>query len=148
MQRAGNWLAQDGRKRLKDRDSEVSIGRLARSLQTIASKQAFVIGSVLPYARMQQQGGTIKAKKQFLAIPLKLELARRRVWPRHLKEGTLRFILGKDGRAWLKNVEKDELWYRLVNEVTLEPEPYLVESPEFFRVVKDLVLRKMRRVFG
>ena len=61
-----------------------------------------VFGSLseLPYAAMHDTGGTIKAKKKYLAIPLN-KGARNRGWPRDWPADELSFGFSKSGHAFL-----------------------------------------------
>jgi phage gpG-like protein len=86
MQNVGKFVINEGRANLKARGSRISNGRLAKSLQAAAYKRSVTIGSVLPYARIQQEGGVVRPRKRKrLAIPLQLDLAKKHVWPKHVK---------------------------------------------------------------
>lgn len=154
MDQVGRWLVRDARKRLESRKSKVSIGRLAKSLTHKAYKKAVTITSVLPYARVQQQGGTILPRRvKHLAIPMKTDLARTHTWPKMLSTRTKSMMFVRPVRGGklglFKRLENGgvELWYLLVKRVRIPGRPYLVKSKALVRYMRGLVIRKYERAW-
>jgi len=145
MDEVGKWLLTDARRRLEARGSDVSTGRLAKSLTHHPYKTAVTVSSVLPYARIQQEGGTVKPKKRKrLAIPLRLDLARSHTWPKHWKAGRLACVV-IDGKLFLKDTKTDELVYLLVKKVKIKGRPYLVRSRALNLLLEKLMAAKMAK---
>jgi len=144
LEDTAEWLLRSAVERLQSRDTPgFQSGRLIRSLSeggdgNIAEygEHSVSVGSNLPYARKQHEGGTIlpTPPRKALAIPINERLRTDGVYPRDLDPSRelLTLITDKDtGRAYL--VAKDEIpgygtgvMYRLVSSVTLPPRPYLL----------------------
>jgi hypothetical protein len=85
-------------------------------------------GQPIRYARLQEEGGTVNAKRgRYLAIPLN---------PAKTPAGVARYdsprVLGdqlffhmKGGKAYLINKSTAKAWYRLKESVTIKARPYL-----------------------
>jgi phage gpG-like protein len=159
MKLTGDWLITDAKQRLSGRNSEVSIGRLAKSLNARAYRTAVTIFSVLAYARVQQEGGEIRPKKKYLAIPLNLSDRRAHVWPRMISGQpgvSLRFVpLGPDKALLIysrkqvsgkrhKAVAGYARWL-LLRKVKIPARPYLVKSAELIRYLQGLLAEKVRK---
>lgn len=146
MDKVGAWLVQDARRRLADRGSKYPTGRLAKSLTAKAYKRAVTISSVLPYARIQQEGGTVKSKRPggYLAIPLMARERRNKAWPRHWKSTLVPIKSG--GKLFLLSTKFNELVYRLVQQVTIPGRPYLVKSAELVRFMRETIADRLRKV--
>lgn len=106
MQQVGAFVIKEAQANLKARRSKVSNGRLAKSLQAKPYRMAVTIGSVLPYARIQQEGGVVRPRKRKrLAIPLQDDLAKKHVWPKHVKPenifrvGNILYLVRKKRKA-------------------------------------------------
>jgi len=129
MAALGLWMTRDARRRLKARGSEDASGALGKSLTFTPAKDRVTIGSQLAYAAVQQLGHEgIRAKppRQRLAIPLQSHLRRRHVWPSDLPEDELHFGgWSRAGNPLLRDSEEKPA-YVLVEQVAIEPEPYLV----------------------
>lgn len=90
--------------------------------------------SDLPYAQIQDQGGTIRSKKGAsgaLAIPLKSSSAAKNQWPREWPADTL-FVYRdkKKNQAFLAEArgKRLKLHYILVKSVDIEPKDYINEA--------------------
>ena len=85
-------------------------------------------GQPIRYARLQEQGGTVNAKRgRYLAIPLDPAKTPRGV-PRYDSPrvlGNQLFFHMKDGKAYLINKSTVKAWYRLKESVTIKARPYL-----------------------
>jgi len=147
MDLVGRWLVRDGRRRLAARVDEYSTGRLGKSLKHKAFKRAVTVTSVQPYARIQQEGGTVKSKRPggYLAIPLQAREKRNKAWPRHWKS-PLVCIKAKSGKLYLLSTKFNQLVYRLIQQVKIPARPYLVKSPELVRLLRSVIARKLDRV--
>jgi hypothetical protein len=159
MAKTGDYLLEDAKRRLAARNSPVSIGRLAKSLRRKAYKMAVTVASVLAYARVQQEGGTIYPKRgKMLAIPLRVEDARIHLWPRMVagKPGVSLFVVKLGPKVILMyrkehtkgkkagTVEQYPRWL-LVPKVTLKGDkPYLVKSPQLIQYMRTLIANKVR----
>lgn len=147
LQRMGLWLRRDGQRRLRARSVKPvygkSTGKLSKSLTlAVEGDKTVYVGSALPYAAIQQVGGTVRPKTvKCLAIPTQKSLARSGVWPRDWPRGALRFVPNNKGGnvvGWLFGRHagvkraKDEMMYMLVRQSKIPGEAYLVpESNEF-----------------
>lgn len=156
MQMVGDWLVRDGRARLFNRPGrmhEGRMGRLEKSLKAKAFKRSVTITSVLPYARIQQEGGTVHSSRPngMLAIPLMAREKRNHAWPRHWKSDSL-FPIRLDGRLFLakwagkRAVGKTfDLVYLLVRSVTIPARPYLVKSRALLDYMRQVIVAKLNR---
>jgi len=152
MDQVGKWLIRDARRRLAARRSKVSTGRLAKSLKHKPYKAAVTISSVLPYARIQQEGGTVRPRKRkYLAIPLRLHLARSHTWPKHWQPDRLACIR-VGSKLYLQDTKTGAIVYRLVKQAKIPGRPYLVRSRALERLLEQLLAAKitktLRWVFG
>jgi hypothetical protein len=171
MEKTGDWLLEDARKRLAQRKSKWPTGRLGKSLVRKAFKFAATIISSRPYARIQQEGGVVRSKRPggMLAIPLREKEGRSHTWPKMWtrKDGSNPlFVLRDGGKAFLAVREKQydtvtsktgkqrrkytgedkiELIYRLVPWVRIKGRPYLIKSPELIRYMRTLIVQKWER---
>lgn len=141
---------------IKDR---VTTGALARSIQTVNDAQKGRVFTNLVYARVQQEGGTIKAKnKKYLAIPNPKNTALRRSgkWPRDFPKGTFNFITSEGGNGLLVWAEKlgkgkrrkgklgsqiGEVAFILRRYVRIPQRRYLLATEEDTRFYADQILR-------
>jgi len=147
MKQVGAWVVEDARKRLAARGSKYMRGRLAKSLKEHPYQQAVTISSVQPYARIQQEGGTVRPRKSngYLAIPLQDREKRNHAWPRHWSS-PLVFIQARDGRKYLLSTKFQQLVYVLVKQVRIPGRPYLVKSAELIRYMRTLIANKLRQL--
>lgn len=149
MLAVGRWLIGDARQRLAARGSRTSTGRLGRSLQAKAFRNTVTISSTLPYAGIQQRGGTVRPRKRkMLAIPIQEDLARRHVWPKHVppeqlyRVGNILMFIRKRRYKGQARGEAVPGW-RLVKQATIKARPYLVKSAELLDFVRALIGRKI-----
>lgn len=144
LEDTAEWLLRSAVRRLQSRDTRgVQSGRLIQSLSeggdgNIAKygEHSVSVGSSLPYARKQHEGGTIlpTPPRKALAIPINERLKAEGRYPRDIDPSRelMTLITDEDtGRAYL--VAKDEIpgygsgvMYMLVSIVTLPPRPYLL----------------------
>ncbi|GEM_PF-2168258 len=147
MRQVGEYLVDDAEKQLKARDTEYNqyaSGRLLRSLSVHPFKKAVTISSVQPYARIQQEGGTVKSKRPngYLAIPLRAREKKNRAWPRHWKT-PLRVVRSRAGKLFLFSVRFKQIVYRLIRQVTIPARPYLIKSEELLEYMRDLIAARI-----
>jgi len=150
MKKVGDWLIDDADKRLEARDTEYrqyATRRLKKSLRAHPFMRAVTISSVQPYARVQQEGGTIRSKRPngYLAIPMRPTEKRLHIWPRHWKS-VLLCIRREDGKLYLFSVKVKEFVYRLVKSVKIPGRPYLVKSPELIAFMRKLFIAKLSKL--
>lgn len=150
MQKVGEFLVDDAGKRLAARTTDYakfSSGRLLKSLRVHPFTQAVTVSSVQPYARTQQEGGTVKSKRPngYLAIPLRDYDKKNHVWPRHWST-PLSVVKLRDGRLFLKSAKFGQLVYRLIQQVTIPARPYLVKSEALIDYMRKLIARKLDRL--
>ncbi len=70
-----------------------STGKLAKSFTMLLDEMSVVIGSRLPYARIQHFGWVVRPKgHKYLAIPVLPHLRRSGAWPRDLGRDSMRFV--------------------------------------------------------
>ena len=145
MRKTGDFLVRDARKRLSARTGSGSIGRLGKSLKHKAYKRSVTVTSVLPYARIQQEGGTVKSKRPggYLAIPLQAREKRNKAWPRHWKS-TLVCIKAKSGKLYLLSTKFNQIVYRLIQQVKIPARPYLMKSPELIQYMQTVIASKLK----
>lgn len=162
MQQTGDWLVTDAQARLAARNSKTGKGRLAKSLKARPFKQSITIHSALPYAGIQQHGGTILPRvRKWLAIPLRLEDKRVGLWPKHVN--------GRPGvRLWFQKLSANKalLWYAkgrtgggkrgaavaqyprwlLLKRAKVKGRPYLVKSQGLIGFMRGLFAAKLNRL--
>lgn len=120
-------------------------------------KQAAVV-STSPYANIQNEGGTIRPRGQFLAIPIG-DIARRTArWPRHWPGGSLFAFRSKRGNLLLARSDKKAgesgfLQYVLKKAVRLKGHHYLdaaaaIAEPEIMELFEADVQGVIDRVNG
>jgi phage gpG-like protein len=110
-------------------------GALRASIRADLSNDSHVLtlragGPTVPYAAIQELGGTVYPKRgKYLAIPLQERL--RGIWPRDLNELDT-FVLTRGGRPFIVQRTDTGLvfLYRLVESVTLRPVRYLRDAIE------------------
>ena len=98
--------------------------------------------SPLPYARIQDAGGTIKPKSaKNLAIPLS-PLAKRK-WPRDWDENQLRLVVLRGKSFLVEKLDKGKLvfHYLLKPQVTLTGEKYIAAAQRRAKPLVDQVIR-------
>jgi hypothetical protein len=83
--------------------------------------------SDLVYARIQDEGGTITAKRKFLAVPWRGANIPIGKWPRHFAKGELTFIKRKNRPPLLVRVgkKKFDLMFTLRRSVNIPAKNYL-----------------------
>lgn len=150
MKQVGDYLIDDAGERLQDRDTEYNqyaTGRLHKSLRSHPFMHAVTISSVQPYARVQQEGGTVKSKRPngYLAIPLRPTERRLHMWPRHWKSELL-CIKREDSKLYLYSAKVRDFVYRLVKQVRIPPRPYLVKSDHLLDFMRRLLADKLKRL--
>lgn len=106
---------------IKHRLNKDPTGALMRSVQTRflvneskPSLSVAVAGSKLVYAAIQDQGGEVRAKRKFLAIPVNLPAASRGKWPRDWPRGALQLIRARRGKFLLAERDGENLIVRYV----------------------------------
>lgn len=109
-------------------------GQLARSFLPAAFIQRsggeISAGAIsdLPYAAVQDRGGTIKAKRQWLAIPVTPEAKKR--WPRDWGAGALAFAMTLGGQPLLLEPDTGRVHYLLRRQVKLDGLRYMDVATE------------------
>lgn len=162
MEKVGKWLVEDARGRIAARSSPDSKGRLGKSLAFRAYKAAVTIFSFLPYARIQQEGGTVlPRKRKMLAIPLRPDLRRLGMWPKHWKRDRLACIKTgkglflkvvdptpklKSGGARKNSFSSGELVYKLVYKSVIRGRPFLVKSAALIRYMRETIAAKLKGI--
>lgn len=91
LKATADWLRVDAKKRLFARESDDVTGGLWRSLDVRAFPHHAEVFSPLPYARIQNEGGTIYPKGKALAQPVRKQERRNHIWPRNFP-GLLWFV--------------------------------------------------------
>ena len=129
-------------KRLATERLRVRTGRLRGSIQGTAAEEqgaAFVVrlraggNPALPYARIQEEGGTVRARKRFLAIPAKGARTGAGV-SRYASQRDvpgLRFVPlrgGSRGMLVRGQGERAKVLFWLVPSVTIRPKRYLADG--------------------
>ena len=114
-------------------------------IEEVTDKTAEV-GSIMEYARIQHEGGTIRAKNGLLAIPKTLE-AKRAGRPRNFR-GKLHFRgKSKDKGALFDG--QGVMQYALTRQVTLQARPFIGWNEETLKeceeIVTDYVLEQIGR---
>lgn len=79
------------RLRARERDWGPRTGRLEKSLTMEVDGASVTVGSAEAYAAIQQEGGRIKPKNKYLALPVDPLMRRRGVWPSDLPPKSLKF---------------------------------------------------------
>lgn len=159
MGRIGLFVARNAKRRLRARRKRKfpMSGMLAKSIHHVLDgESAVLVGSNLPYAKIQQLGGIITPKRvKALTIPMQPYLARSRMWPRDFPKGVLVFVAAKPGArrdtiGYLFRAKKTEqtiqhgkragqkrqvgkvgeLMYVLVKVVAVVGDPYLLFGAE------------------
>jgi len=144
MQDIGEFGAEQARTRLAERPEEwhPHTGRLADSLTVTTEKDshgtAAVVSSDLIYARIQQEGGTIRPiRGKFLAIPIPDFLAKQGILARNYP-GKLKFKRAVQIRigtkAWTgpalvipgTGAASDRPMYALIKKAVIKARPYLI----------------------
>ena len=118
----------------------------ARMLLKKKGKVSAGVFSSLVYAGIQDRGGVIKAKRKFLAIPLKrLPVGK---WPRHFSD--LFFIRSKKGNAILARQKGDgiEPVFVLKRRVTLRGRDYIDKAkkkaePAIREILEEFTQKKI-----
>lgn len=129
-------------------------GALMRSVQSRflvneskPSLSVAVAGSKLVYAKIQDQGGEIRAKRKFLAIPVNLPAASRGKWPRDWPQGVLQLIRARRGKFLLAERDGERLIVRYVlqRSVRLRGAGYVAAAFERMQPAADAFTLKYLR---
>ena len=122
-----------------------NVGFVERSDETVTTRTH----SPLPYARIQDQGGTIKPKTaKMLAIPFTAKARAR--WPRDWARDKLALIEVRGKKFLIERVgEKAIFHYILKESVTLEGKQYIAKAkrkaaPEIDRLVRTRIAELMK----
>jgi hypothetical protein len=114
------------------RNVHVISGDLKRSIYATLDRKQIRIGATAPYARIEEEGGTIlPTKGRYLAIPLQKGLPK--AGPR--ADGKLFCFKSKDGRLFLARRDEKaiDVRWKLQASVTRKAHPYLKPAIEKLR---------------
>lgn len=131
-------------------------GALRRSFKTSpvikgASELSVVVGSDLVYARIQDEGGEIRAiKAKNLAIPLTKKA--KKMSPRDWPENQLHFAMSKDKRKFLFDAQ-NRLQYKLQKSVKLKGSGYISKgtkaaTPMITKIIGKAVADAIQETFN
>ncbi len=108
-----------------------------------------VVGSTMPHARIQQEGGIIRpVSGRALAIPLIDQLKRQELWPRDFARDALTFIVPKNKKSGLVGYLFDRDGslgfgerpiYMLVSRVVRKPAPYLYFNDADLKTLSNML---------